>query len=370
MRNVLLSLLLIISFPAFSSIYAYKGYIADNPIMLYIETYLNHINKGFWVYQNDFQQHLNTLSNECEFIRSCPENRTRLVLYDEQDIYIDEISKKIKVKDSSHYFKFINLHFEHADTQKFLPETLKGYWFDGKVHQQYSVVLQKQFVINDQSTAELNRIELLQSTSLSKVYFTAVLSKQKNNHIKLVGINVYDKKHHNLLQQIQNLDYSYNGFNSISLEDINFDGKADLAIKKYRSNARLGDNYDYYLNDNGKFIATNLWGSNINFNKKDKSATGTKTCYDYDEKEQKILIQIDSVYHYKNKHYIHKSNHCQIHFFNAQISRQCTEMEYNACLLKRNNINTENPHYLGEDNILHKNMVWDKGKLIDGVIDD
>ena len=165
MRNLLISLLLIISFPALSSIYAYKGYIADNPIMLYLESSLNEVNKnqvnkGFWVYQNDPEQQLNVLSAECEFIRSCTEDDhpTSLVLYDNQDIYLDNILHKIKVKDSSHYFKFINIHIEQADDQKFLPETLTGYWFDGKNNQQYSVVLQKQFVINDQPNTEFNQI--------------------------------------------------------------------------------------------------------------------------------------------------------------------------------------------------------------------
>ena len=377
MRNLLLSLLLILSFPALSSIYVYKGYIADNPIRLYLETSLNEVNKhqvnkGVWVYQNDPELQLNILSAECEYIRSCTEDDhpTSLVLYDNQDIYLDNIAHKIKVKDSSHYFKFINMHIGQADDQKFLPETLNGYWFDGKNHQQYSVVLHKQLVINDQPNTEFNQIELLQLESLDKLYFTAVLSKQKNDKIKLVGINVYNKKNHKLLQQIQNLNYSYNKFNSIIMQDINFDGAPDLAIKKYHSNTRLGDNYDYYLNDNGKFKATNLWGSDLYFNNKDKSATGTKRCYDYDENEQKIIIQIDSVYHYRNKHYIHKKNQCQTHHFNTNVSRQCTENEYNACLLKRNNIIFENPHYIGEDNIYHKNMAWDKGKLVDGVIDD
>ena len=182
MRNLLISLLLIISFPALSSIYAYKGYIADNPIMLYLESSLNEVNKyqvnkGFWVYQNDPEQQLNVLSAECEFIRSCAEDDhpTSLVLYDNQDIYLDNILHKIKVKNSSHYFKFINIHIEQADDQKFLPETLTGYWFDGKNNQQYSVVLQKQFVINDQPNTEFNQIELLQLESLDKLYFTACL---------------------------------------------------------------------------------------------------------------------------------------------------------------------------------------------------
>ena len=213
MRNLLLSLLLILSFPALSSIYVYKGYIADNPIRLYLETSLNEVNKhqvnkGVWVYQNDPEQQLNILSAECEYIRSCTEDDhpNCLVLYDNQDIYLDNIAHKIKVKDSSHYFKFINMHIGQAEDQKFLPETLNGYWFDGKNHQQYSVVLHKQLVINDQPNTEFNQIELLQLESLDKLYFTAVLSKQKNDKIKLVGINVYNKKNKKLQQHIQNLN--------------------------------------------------------------------------------------------------------------------------------------------------------------------
>lgn len=370
MKNILLALLLILSFPVFSTIYrttysatyAYKGYIENKEVTLYLSPYL----KAFWVYKDDHKQIQHALSYECHLMNSCDEvsQQNSLKLYDDKDIYLDENDNHPKIKDSISYF-----NFNHNGQTQF-NQKLVGYWFDGKKNQQYPIKLQKELEIIDEADAEFNRLELLQTNSSDKFYFTAVLSKKKKEKIKLVGVNVYDKSNHQLMQKIQNLHYSYNQFDSIYLEDINFDGNLDLAIKKYASSARIGANYDYYINDKGKFVATNLWGSDIDFNPKDKSATGKKNCYNYNEKQQRILTTIQSNYHYQKYKYINIKNSCQFKNIDTQEHRKCNEEEYNACLLNRNNIDRENPHVIGEDNILYKNMVWYKDKFIDGVVDD
>ncbi|WP_141673041.1 hypothetical protein [Gilliamella sp. App6-5] len=361
MKTILFALLVILSFPVLSFTYVYKGHMEDKEITLYLSTI-----KAFWVDKDDHKQIQHVLSYDCVLMDSCDEviQQTSLKLYDDKDIYFDNNDNRPKMKNSISYFKF-----NHSG-QTLFNQTLIGYWFDGKKNQQYPVKLQKQFEISDEADDEFDRLELLQADSSDKFYFTAVLSKKKKEKIKLVGVNVYEKSNHQLIQKIQNLHYSYNQFNSIYLEDINFDGNLDLAIKKYASSARIGENYDYYINNKGKFVATNLWGSDIDFNPKDKSATGKKNCYDYNEKQQRVLTTIQSIYHYQKYKYINIKNSCQFKNIDTQKHRKCNEDEYNACLLNRNNINRENPHMIGEDNILYKNMVWYKGKFIDGIVDD
>jgi hypothetical protein len=368
-KNIPLVLLLILSSPVLGSTYVYKGHIANKEITLYSDS--NFIN-AFWVDKDDHKQIQHPLSSDCKFINSCDNvsKQTDLTLYDDTDIYIDNNTNQIKFKDSISYFKFNHIWAEQNKAPKIFGQNLMGYWFDGKKNQQYTVTLQKQFEISNKKEDEFNHLELLQSDSSDKAYFTAVLSKKKQEKIRLVGINVYAKNNHQLLQKIRNLNYSYNYFNSIELKDINFDGQLDLAIKKYPSQSRLGDNEDYYINVNGKFVATNLWGSNIYFNSKDSTATGQKDCYDYNEKQQKILTTIQSIYHYKKHQYIHIKNSCLLKNIDTNQDRQCNDNEYNNCLLKRNNIHFDNPHYIDEDNILYKNMVWYKGKIIDGYVYD
>ncbi|MCX8711589.1 hypothetical protein J3U57_02845 [Gilliamella sp. B3464] len=366
MKKIILLLLLMVSSPAFSTIYVYKGNIADKQMTLYLKP----ISQAFWVYDDDPKQIQHKLNYGCELNNSCSQltHQTNLELYDAHDLYIDPDNQQIKAKKQSHYFIFNDIHLTQNQETTLLDQTLEGYWFNGSNNQHYPVKLSQQLVIDKDSNTQFTNVELLQLASTDHHYFTAVFSKQKMDKIKLVGINVYAKNNHQLLQKIKNLNYSDNGFMSIDLQDINFDGILDLAIKKYRS--RQGDNLDYYINDKGAFTPTHLWGSNIEFNPKDKSAIGSKDCYDLDDKQQRVQTKIESVYQYKNYQYIFVKNRCQIINIDNKTQRNCLDAEYNACLLNRNNINRENPNVIGEDNILYKNMAWDKGKLIDGVIDD
>ncbi len=362
MKNILFLICLCLSFSGKCAIYAFTD---------------NSSNKDITLYFNSSITSLHFLIDKRN-----PDQLWQSLVLDQSSFNVDNKSVVFYNTNSSNtnnnqrsYIKLDNIKFDQTDDYGgdyiILNHELTGVWFDEHQQRLKPIKLQRDFFINEEDiSSEFNNIELLQYDSLENIYFTAVLRKQKNEKIKLYGINIYEQASNKLLQKIENLNYSYNSIYSIHLQDINFDGVADLAIERYKFNARRGSNYDYYINHHNKFIATHLWGSDIIFNPKDRSAEGSKDCYDFDDQNHRVLTKITAIYDYHNYRYVNKSNSCHYYNFDSKQNRQCTDLEYNNCLLNRNNIYTENPSVIGEDNILYNDKVWYKGKLIPGYIYD
>lgn len=326
MKLIQTFLFLIISFFSFANTNVYHGDIAGRKIKLYVDDTHSPELDVFFLFEDDPLQ--------------VP---ISLILDYNNTVYFDELDNWVLYDKSCYgekklcsFMKLSGIEL-NDDLQTIKNNNLAGYWFNASTNKKSAVSLQRDININFDEDSEFNNVELLQMQSLENIYFTAVLSKKKNELLNVTGINIYSKKNRFLIQNIDNLNYAYNSFYSVELGDYNFDGILDLAISKGIASSMYNKEYDYYINENNKFIKLPLSGFNFIFDKKNKLATSTKICETQKENGQKIITTISDVYSFHDKKFTHVDNSCKVD--NEQLSQntECSKFDYDKCYNQKSN---------------------------------
>lgn len=321
MKQIQIFLFLIMSFSAFANTSVYQGDIAGRKIMLYIDDTLSPELDAFYLFDDDpMQVHIPLILD-----------------YNSDNIYFDELDSWVLYdkscygeKEPCSFMKLNNIEL-NEDLQTLKNDELIGTWFNAYQNKKYTLNLKRKVNINFEENNEFNDLELLQAASSDRMYFTAILSKKKNELVRVTGINIYSKKDRNLIQKIKNLNYFYNSFYSVELGDYNFDGVLDLAISKRSVSSMPNKEYEYYIYENDTFMKLPLLGFNFVFDKEHKLAKSEKICIEQKKDGGKITTTIFDIYILQDRKFIHTKNFCNIH--NEQLSQdlECSQTEYIKC---------------------------------------
>jgi hypothetical protein len=152
---------------------------------------------------------------------------------------------------------------------------LKGIW-QNENSEELNVSLTKAFDCDEPGWGE--EFDFIQCSSTKDFYFKFTLSKQ--NGERITKVKVFDKKT-GALSQILNVDCDFDShiINSLWVEDFNFDGILDIAL---RSQSLAGPNTatTYLLNDpkTNRFFNSGYEGVSLSFDHKRKRIVETNTC--------------------------------------------------------------------------------------------
>ena len=183
---------------------------------------------------------------------------------------------------------------------------------------------------------EFKNVEFLQRSSTKDFYFKVLSSKEKEDYIKIIGINIYSKKNGELLQTIKSSKgYIFHTFQSIRIGDFDFDGnKNDFSLNNSESYAvNVPQIYYIYDDSQNKYIEANLEGYSIQFDSENKTATSTKTCGDVFVDPMFIKLNKQYLFNKNKKKYDYQDQYC-ISYENSEeksIDKKCTKKERLDC---------------------------------------
>lgn len=175
-------------------------------------------------------------------------------------------------------------------------DSIIGIWKNSVTNKELSVRLSRKynFDVYDSVNYRIQDRELLQAASLKNYFFKILVSKDTSNHYaKVLEVNrveVCEKKTGKIFQTVDlNCEFKL-GFNSVDVNDYNFDGIPDFCVFE-RSYTGPNTTSRYFLNDpkTNRFFDSKYEGVSLEFDEK------KKLIYEHDELDLGSEV-INSVY--------------------------------------------------------------------------
>ena len=143
-------------------------------------------------------------------------------------------------------------------------ETIIGTWTNLKTKKELKITLTKN---SDNSTG------IIQAVSIGDKYFRVFNDNQNANEIR-----IYQKKTDKLLQKFQ-VECRFSGFNSIDVDDFNFDNLSDFSIfESSYAGPNTSSLYFLYNPKTKKYFDSDFTGVSLEFDSTTKRITETNSC--------------------------------------------------------------------------------------------
>ncbi|SCC24674.1 hypothetical protein [Gilliamella intestini] len=204
----------------------------------------------------------------------------------------------------------LGIFYHDADAYQYLT----GYSLNGDMISLHKTFEYKKYDERSLREAEFNNIDYLQQDNTKDFYFKVIVSKQKNEEAKIVGIKIYSRHDGRLIQTITGIKgCEFNSYASImnhEKSDYNFDGdNNDFFLVKDRYHGP-NSTAEYYVYDKTQqqFVKLNLEGHAFRFDYEEKSATSYKNC---PGKKNNDYIDLRDIFQYTgNNHYKRVKTEC------------------------------------------------------------
>ncbi len=151
--------------------------------------------------------------------------------------------------------------------QKFQPvnNQIEGRWISQDKQRAFNIKLSELYAFDSYDETTFDKLEFMQPASTEDHYFKLLISKEKEEDIRVVGVRVYEKKTDRLIQEIA-LDCRFWGLNSITVGDFNFDCIDDFSVFE-TSYAGPNTSSIYILRapDSEKYFVSEISGISLEF---------------------------------------------------------------------------------------------------------
>ncbi|MEL6560917.1 MAG: hypothetical protein AAFQ94_22170 [Bacteroidota bacterium] len=153
----------------------------------------------------------------------------------------------------------------------FKADSALGIWQDFKTCKEYQVLLCKEVDLSRGYDKKYLNKEIIQYGSTDDHYFKTVSSKEGGTSWgKVTAVKIFEKSTDRLVQVIP-LDCEHVSYNSITIDDYNFDGVQDFAVFE-RSYAGPNTTSIYILRqpNSDKYVVSDIEGTSLHFSKYEK----------------------------------------------------------------------------------------------------
>lgn len=241
MKSIFYLLFFLIPALIFSKIRIYKGFLDQYPITLIIKSYSDGVDNAMYVYDK-YDTPVSIMGT-----------------HKDGKLLLNEKDKNKKVTAT---LEFLNYNPKN--------DTLIGKWTDSKTDKQYNITLTKTNEYESYDANEFSNLELLQIESTKNHYFKTIVSKEKNEIPKVIGLKIFEKKTDKLLQSFV-LDCENRDFNNIYVGDYNFDKINEFAVFE-SSYAGPNTSCIYYLYNpkTKKYFKSSFEGTSLEFDSDEK----------------------------------------------------------------------------------------------------
>jgi hypothetical protein len=231
MKHLIATLIVFNSVLCFSQVRIFSGYIGKYPIQLVTFSYSDGDTRAIYAYDK----------HDTPIIIDGRQKNDSLILF-ENEIAVLE---------------FPNFNITNKE--------IHGVWRNQSNQTILNIKLTKLHEFHSYDDTEFDQVEFMQPASTSENYFKLLISKQKGEDIRVVGVRIYEKKTDRKIQEIE-LDCQFWGLNNISVGDYNFDGVDDFSVfESSYAGPNTSSIYILRTSDSEKYFVSEISGISLEF---------------------------------------------------------------------------------------------------------